>query len=104
MIKVTAIYQQDPPPFRQWHLLMPIMLLALGLLLILATHVNYFRGVPGDLGDARFNGIILEYFYRWVSGGNESLLNPEFFIRCLVLLLLAIIIGELPGSIRFTAS
>ncbi|ALQ94222.1 hypothetical protein XFUD_02570 [Xylella fastidiosa] len=79
MIKVTAIYQQDPPPFRQWHLLMPIMLLALGFLLILETHVNYFRGVPGDLGDARFNGIILEYFYKWVSGGNESLLNPGFF-------------------------
>lgn len=62
MIKVTAIYQQDPPPFRQWHLLMPIMLLALGLLLILATHVNYFRGVPGDLGMLASMALFLSIF------------------------------------------
>lgn len=35
--------------------------------------------VPGDLGDARFNGVVLEHFYRWLEGRETSLLNPQYF-------------------------
>ncbi|MCW1776912.1 hypothetical protein NB693_21265 [Pantoea ananatis] len=31
------------------------------------------------MGDARFNGIILEYFYRWLGGHEQSLTSPGFF-------------------------
>ncbi|MET3652782.1 hypothetical protein [Dyella japonica] len=45
--------------------------------LLPATH--YFAAVPGDLGDARFNSIILEHVYRWLVGQDSSLWSPTFF-------------------------
>ncbi|NID04180.1 hypothetical protein HBF26_04740 [Luteibacter jiangsuensis] len=35
--------------------------------------------LPGDLGDARFNSVVLEHFYRWVTGSDRSLMSPSFF-------------------------
>ncbi len=37
------------------------------------------RGVPGDLGDARFNMYVLEHIYRWLIGLDRSLLSPPMF-------------------------
>jgi hypothetical protein len=41
--------------------------------------VDYFLAVPGDLGDARFNSVILEHLYRWVAGADVKLWSPTFF-------------------------
>ncbi len=41
--------------------------------------VDDFRGIPGDLGDARFNSVVLEHFYLWAKGANERLWDPGFF-------------------------
>lgn len=41
--------------------------------------VGYFSAVPGDLGDARFNSVILEHLFHWVSGHGVQLWSPAFF-------------------------
>lgn len=35
--------------------------------------------IPGDLGDSRFNSVILEHLYQWVTGATPSLWSPRFF-------------------------
>ena len=35
--------------------------------------------IPGDLGDARFNSVILEHLYQWVTGTAPKLWSPRFF-------------------------
>jgi hypothetical protein len=35
--------------------------------------------VPGNSGDSRFNLYVLEHFYRWLAGLDESLINAPFF-------------------------
>lgn len=35
--------------------------------------------IPGDLGDSRFNSVILEHLYQWVTGATSSLWSPRFF-------------------------
>lgn len=41
--------------------------------------VDYFSAVPGNIGDARFNSVILEHIFRWVMGHDKSLWSPPFF-------------------------
>lgn len=45
--------------------------------LLRATHG--FTAVPGDMGDARFNSIVLEHVYQWLRGNATSLWSPSFF-------------------------
>jgi hypothetical protein len=40
---------------------------------------DWFRAIPGDLFDARFNSVILEHLYQWVSGRAPTLWSPGFF-------------------------
>lgn len=40
---------------------------------------DWFRAIPGDLFDARFNSVILEHLYQWVTGRVSSLWSPGFF-------------------------
>jgi hypothetical protein len=35
--------------------------------------------IPGDLGDARFNNYLLEYFYRWMPDITRNYWNAPFF-------------------------
>lgn len=56
-----------------------LLFLAMGAFGYLLPAVGYFTSVPGDLGDARFNSVILEHLYRWVGGRDHSLWSPEFF-------------------------
>jgi hypothetical protein len=35
--------------------------------------------IPGDLGDSRFNSVILEHLYQWITGATPSLWSPRFF-------------------------
>ena len=41
--------------------------------------LGYFTMIPGDLGDARFNSVILEHGYQWLSGQVSQLWSPGFF-------------------------
>ncbi|MGA7440018.1 MAG: hypothetical protein WBW32_17990 [Luteibacter sp.] len=59
--------------------LLPLGVLVAGFWFIPLAHTCQLGCVPGDAGDARFNGIILEHFYRWVTGQDRSLLSPNFF-------------------------
>jgi hypothetical protein len=54
-------------------------LLAFGLIGITLRQSASFHMIPGDLGDARFNNMILEHLFRWVTGHDQSLWSPEFF-------------------------
>jgi len=56
-----------------------IAFFALGLFGYALRSIDYFSAVPGDLGDARFNSVILEHLYRWATGQDASLLSPDFF-------------------------
>ena len=40
---------------------------------------SYLSAVPGDLGDARFNSVILEHVYQWITGAASDLWSPRFF-------------------------
>lgn len=63
----------------EWRWLAPLGLLLLGFILVPLAHTCRLSCVPGDLGDARFNGVILEHFFRWLSGRESSLISPTFF-------------------------
>jgi hypothetical protein len=41
--------------------------------------MDYFRAVPGDLIDGRFNSIVLEHLYLWTKGLEPGLWSPGFF-------------------------
>ncbi len=57
----------------------PLLLLLLGIWLVPIAHTCQLACVPGDLGDARFNGVMLEHFHRWLRGWEASLVSPPFF-------------------------
>ena len=40
---------------------------------------GWWTMTPGDLGDARFNSIVLEHVYQWATGQMPSLWSPGFF-------------------------
>ena len=56
-----------------------VIFLSLGLFGYSFRAVDWFAAIPGDLGDARFNSIILEHLYGWVTGSCKSLWSPTFF-------------------------
>lgn len=60
-------------------ILWPLCLLVFGFVLITLHQSDYFRTVPGDMGDARFNNMVLEHLYRWFVGKDPSLWSPGFF-------------------------
>ena len=41
--------------------------------------VGNFTMIPGDLGDARFNSVILEHIYQWLTRQVPKLWSPTFF-------------------------
>ena len=57
----------------------PLMALTLGWWLYLHPATAGFTAVPGDVGDARFNSVILEHVYRWLVGLEADLWSPRFF-------------------------
>jgi hypothetical protein len=59
--------------------LWPLCLLIGGILLVALRQSDYFRAIPGDLADARFNNLILEHLFRWVTGKDSSLWSPGFY-------------------------
>lgn len=53
--------------------------IALAIALYLWRLVGAFSRFPGTLIDARFNQVVLEHLWNWVSGRTESLSDPVFF-------------------------
>lgn len=66
-----------------------LVLLALGFVLVPWVHTCQLSCVPGDLADARFNGVVLEHFHRWLHGQETSLISPRFFF-------------PMPGALTFS--
>lgn len=65
---------------RKWLSAWPVVLFAVvGIFGYLLKITHWFTMVPGDLGDARFNSVILEHFYQWLQGKSANLWSPEFF-------------------------
>ena len=52
---------------------------AVGFFGYLMNTSGWFTMIPGDLGDARFNSVILEHLYQWVTGSAAKLWSPRFF-------------------------
>ncbi|WP_156128488.1 hypothetical protein [Luteibacter sp. 9133] len=59
--------------------LLPVVVFLVGFWFVPTAHTCGFKCVPGDLGDARFNSVILEHFFRWLTGQDASLQSPPFF-------------------------
>ncbi len=59
--------------------LAPALLLLAGLAFYVHRATAGFTSVPGDLGDPRFNSVILEHLLQWVRGDTASLWTPSFF-------------------------
>lgn len=59
--------------------LAPALLLLAGLVFYVLRATAGFTSVPGDLGDPRFNSVILEHLFQWVRGDAASLWTPSFF-------------------------
>lgn len=57
----------------------PLLVLCIGVFGYLMPAIGYFTMMPGDLGDARFNSVILEHGYQWLIGKVPELWSPGFF-------------------------
>ena len=55
------------------------LIFAIGVFGYLMNTSGWFTMIPGDLGDARFNSVILEHLYQWVTGSVAKLWSPRFF-------------------------
>lgn len=60
-------------------ILSPVIFIIIGFFAYLLSTSQYLTAIPGDLGDARFNSIILEHLYQWVIGQTPSLWSPGYF-------------------------
>lgn len=56
-----------------------ILLFSIGLFGYLLPAIGNFTMIPGDLGDARFNSVVLEHGYQWLTGQAAQLWSPSFF-------------------------
>jgi hypothetical protein len=56
-----------------------VFLLSIGLFGYLLPVIGNFTMIPGDLGDARFNSVVLEHGYQWLTGQATQLWSPSFF-------------------------
>lgn len=56
-----------------------ILLFSIGLFGYLLPAIGNFSMIPGDLGDARFNSVVLEHGFQWLTGQAARLWSPEFF-------------------------
>ena len=59
--------------------LLLLAVFGVGFLGYLMPTLGWGKMIPGDLGDARFNSVILEHLYQWVTGVAPKLWSPQFF-------------------------
>jgi|GEM_PF-328215 len=70
---------QQVPSYSVRGLFWPLALLAFGFVFITLHQSDYLRAVPGNMGDARFNNVVLEHLFLWFSGKEQGLWSPGFF-------------------------
>jgi hypothetical protein len=63
--------------FSDWTIF--VIFLLLGLFGYSCQAVDWFAATPGNLGDARFNSVILEHLYGWTTRSWKNLWSPTFF-------------------------
>ena len=68
----------QPLPLRAQHGFVGLIF-AVGFFGYLMNTAGWFTMIPGDLGDSRFNSVILEHLYQWVTGAAPKLWSPRFF-------------------------
>ncbi len=59
-------------------MIFPIVL-GIGFVGYLLPALGNFTMIPGDLGDARFNSVVLEHGFQWLTGQVAQLWSPSFF-------------------------
>ncbi len=73
----------NPFPKKRVELLSQYLFLALifsaGFVGYVLKSSDWFRAIPGDLLDARFNSVILEHLFQWLTGIAPKLWSPAFF-------------------------
>jgi hypothetical protein len=68
---------QKKDTWTDWMLLLSVFSAAAFGYLMNAT--GWITMIPGDLGDSRFNSVVLEHLYQWVTGVVSKLWSPRFF-------------------------
>lgn len=77
-IRAPLLMQHESPVAASgW--LVGLLFLVAGLTAYTLPAMDFFRAVPGDLGDARFNSVVLEHLYAWCVGKEPSLWSPRYF-------------------------
>lgn len=62
-----------------WNASVSLTVFGIGVFGYLLNTTNWFTMIPGDLGDPRFNSVILEHLYQWATGAIDKLWHPQFF-------------------------
>ena len=61
------------------NILWPTLIFTVAMLAGPLRALDFFNAIPGGLGDARFNSVVLEHIYLFFSGEAESLWSPLYF-------------------------
>jgi len=64
---------------RSLHMVSFILSFSIGWFGYLMPVLGNFTMIPGDMGDARFNSVVLEHGYQWLTGKTAQLWSPSFF-------------------------
>lgn len=56
-----------------------LVIFSIGFFGYLMHTLDWFKALPGDLGDPRFNSYVLEHLYQWMTGLAPKLWSPAFF-------------------------
>jgi hypothetical protein len=75
----SQLANKSPQPVAWLQYLLLLSVFGVGFFGYLMPTLGWGRMIPGDLGDARFNSVILEHLYQWVTGTVPKLWSPHFF-------------------------
>lgn len=56
-----------------------LLIFCIGFFGYVMNATDWFKAIPGDLYDARFNSVILEHLFQWSKGEVSKLWSPAFF-------------------------
>lgn len=56
-----------------------LLIFCIGFFGYVMNTTDWFKAIPGDLYDARFNSVILEHLFQWSKGEVSKLWSPAFF-------------------------
>lgn len=62
-----------------WQYVLLLLIFSAGFVGYVLKSTDWLRAIPGDLLDARFNSVILEHLFQWVTGIAPKLWSPSYF-------------------------